>query len=115
MWHLLYYHVEHLVSDVFDLVDLLLLLQPFEHFLFVLEVALVYHRNALLEVKHRRYFLNTVFLSLFRVIDLHECYAELIAFIVDVLQFIENSLRLPIVIVVCVMKTVLTSFVSNND
>lgn len=105
MWHLLYNYVEHLVGDVLDLVSLLLLLQPFEHLLLVLEIALVYHRNALLEVEHCRYFLNAILLSLLRIIDLHECYAELIAFIVDVLQFIENSLRLPIVIVVCVMNT----------
>lgn len=105
MWHLLYNHVEHLVGDILDLINFLLLLQPFEHFLLVFEIALVYHWNALLEVEHCRYFLNAILLCLLRVIDLHECYAELIAFIVNVLQFIEDSLRLPIVIVVCVINT----------
>lgn len=101
--HLFYNHVEHLIGDVLDLVSLLLLLQPFEHLLFVLEIALVYHRNALLKIEHCRYFLNAVLLSLLRVVDLHERHAELIAFIVDVLQFIEYSLRLPIVVVICVI------------
>lgn len=101
--HLFYNYVEHLIGDVLNLVSLLLLLQPFEHLLFVLEITLIYHRNALLEVEHRRYFLNAILLSLLRVVNLHERHAELIALIVDVLQFIENFLRLPIVIVVCVI------------
>lgn len=101
MRHLLDNHVEHLVGDVFNLVDLLLLLQPLQHLILVLEVALVHHRNPLLKVEHRRHFFNAVLLRFFRVVDLHERHAELIALVVNVLQLVENPLRLAIVVVVC--------------
>lgn len=99
--HLLDNYVQHFVGNILDLVGLLLLLQPLEHLLLVLEITLVHHRDTFLEVEHRGYLIDTVLLGFVHIVDFHERYAELVTLVVDVLQFVENLLRLSVVVIVC--------------
>lgn len=100
MRHLLDDHVQHFVGDILDLIALLLLLQPFQHLLLVFQISLVQLRYSLLEIQHAGNFFDAILLRFLRVVDLHEDHAKLIALVIDVLQFVENLLRFPIVVVI---------------
>lgn len=99
--HLFDDHVQHLVGDVFYVVALLLLFEPLEDFLLVLQIPFVIRRYSLLEVQETRYLVDSVFFRFVDVVNFHENYPQLVALVVDVLQLAQDALRFPIVVVVC--------------
>lgn len=100
MIHFLDNQVQHLIGNVLNLVRTLLFLDPLQDILLLHQVALVDRGNALLKVHQLGDLLDAVLLGLFRVVDLHEQDAQLIALVVNVLELGQDLLGLFVVVVV---------------
>uniref|UniRef100_A0A8D8VWH9 Transmembrane protein n=1 Tax=Cacopsylla melanoneura TaxID=428564 RepID=A0A8D8VWH9_9HEMI len=78
--------VQHFISNVFDLVFLQLIYQPFQEFVFILYVSIVQVRNLLFKVDQGRHIINSKGLGSLFIVNLNKLYSMLVTIIVYLLK-----------------------------
>lgn len=98
--HLFDDHVQHLIGDVLDLIRAGLAVEPLEHVLLILHVTFVHGWDTLLEVNELGELGDAVVLGFLGVVHLDEVDAQLVALVVDVLQFVQDLVGFLVIVVV---------------